>query len=609
MPNPTEKRFLVVQLGDIGDLILTTPAISALRDTYPNAHIALLTSKHASKIFTDNDDAPLLDEIVIFDRQGFNSSRSFLKPDNLRTIWGLRKGQYNTVIFCHHFTLGLGTLKFAWIALASGAKQRIGLQNGNGWFLTDSIPDLGFGESHQAQYWLDLVSLLDVDSTPRQTIMSIDTSIDIPQHDGIRAVIHTGSGGYSLARRWDIQNFAQVADRLHADYDAQVILVGSDNDDVDKVIAKTQAPVINLSNKTTLPQLAGLIQQADVYIGADSGVMHVASTTNTPIVSLFGPSNHEAWSAWTPNSQSIILRSDVECSPCSYVEHGIGLRDGCPARTCMRLITVERVMNAVNHILNSASLSIQLQPPAYRHHSRIHILGLPVDAITYDEWLDLIDTWVTDKKRAHHVCTTNPEFMMMAQKDPNFRNILKRADLSVPDGVGLLWAAKRQGNPLPQRVTGSDGVPIIAERASQKGWRLFLLGAGDGIAEQTAEILQLRYPNLIIAGTYAGSPKPEDEDHITQMVNTSNAHILFVAYGAPEQDKWIARNLPRLEISMAMGVGGAFDFITGVVPRAPMSMRNLGLEWLYRLYKQPWRIKRMIRLPRFVVAVLRQGGR
>lgn len=605
MPNSSSKRFLFVQLGDIGDLILTTPAISALREAYPDVHIALLTSNHASKILTDNT---LIDDIITFDRAGFNSSRSFLQPANLRTIWDLRKGKYDTVIFCHHFTLGLGTLKFAWISWASRAKQRIGLQNGKGWFLTDSIPDEGFGASHQAQYWLDLVSLLGAETSPRQTRMSIDNTLELPAHDGIRVVIHTGSGGYSPARRWESANFAQVADRLFADFNAQVILVGGANDNVDEVIAKTTAPVVDLSNKTTLPQLAGIIQQADLYIGADSGVMHVASTTNTPIISLFGSSNHEAWSAWTPNSQSIVLRSGVECSPCSYVEHGIGLRDGCPARTCMRLITVERVMNVVDHLLNDAPLSAYRQPPPYRHHSRINILGLPVDAITYDEWLDLIDTWMTDKKRAHHVCTTNPEFTMVAQKDPNFRNILKRADLCVPDGVGLLWAAKRQGNPLPQRVTGSDGVPIIAERASQKGWRLFLLGAGDGIAEQTADILQSRYPNLVIAGTYAGSPKPEDEDHITHLINDSDADILFVAYGAPEQDKWIARNLPRLEISMAMGVGGAFDFIAGVIPRAPMWMRNLGLEWLYRLYKQPWRIKRMMRLPRFVLAVLRQGG-
>jgi len=202
------------------------------------------------------------------------------------------------------------------------------------------------------------------------------------------------------------------------------------------------------------------------------------------------------------------------------------------------------------------------------------------------------------------VCTLNPEFVMIARRDPNFWNILQRATLCVPDGVGLLWAARRQGTPLPERVTGSDGVPIIAQRAAQHGWRLYLLGAGPGIAQRTADILQARFPGLPIAGVYEGSPAPEDEDAIVERINVSGADILFVAYGAPEQDKWIARNLPRLKVTMAMGVGGAFDFIAGVVPRAPVWMQRMGIEWLYRLYLQPWRIKRMMRLPRFVLAVL-----
>jgi N-acetylglucosaminyldiphosphoundecaprenol N-acetyl-beta-D-mannosaminyltransferase len=239
----------------------------------------------------------------------------------------------------------------------------------------------------------------------------------------------------------------------------------------------------------------------------------------------------------------------------------------------------------------------------------ISILGLPVSPITYDVWLNLIDEWVSEEPRSlHHVCTINPEFIMIARQDINFANILRRASLTVPDGIGLLWAAKRLKKPLPQRVTGSDGVPIIAERAAKEGWKLFLLGAGEGVAQKTADILQKRYPGLQIVGVYAGSPRPDAEAEIVQMVNASGADILFVAYGAPEQDKWIARNSPRLKVAMAMGVGGSFDFIAGVVPRAPAIMQRFGLEWLHRLMIQPWRIKRMMRLPRFVWAVLVHGA-
>jgi N-acetylglucosaminyldiphosphoundecaprenol N-acetyl-beta-D-mannosaminyltransferase len=196
---------------------------------------------------------------------------------------------------------------------------------------------------------------------------------------------------------------------------------------------------------------------------------------------------------------------------------------------------------------------------------------------------------------------------MIAQQDVNFRNILKRADLCIPDGIGLLWASRWVGQPLPERVTGSDGVPFIAKHASEQGWKLFFLGAAEGIAEKAANILREQYPNLQIVGTYAGSPSAEDEDELVEMVNASGADILFVGYGAPKQDKWIARNTPRLSVKMAMGVGGAFDFIAGIIPRAPQWMQNMGLEWLYRLYRQPWRIKRMMRIPRFMLAVLMQG--
>ncbi|MBZ0301966.1 MAG: WecB/TagA/CpsF family glycosyltransferase, partial [Anaerolineae bacterium] len=150
----------------------------------------------------------------------------------------------------------------------------------------------------------------------------------------------------------------------------------------------------------------------------------------------------------------------------------------------------------------------------------------------------------------------------------------------------------------------SDGVPIIAARAAEKGWRLFFLGAAPGVADKAAAVLRAKHPDLQIVGTTSGSPARDEEDALVEQVNASGADILFVAYGAPEQDKWIARNLPRLRVSMAMGIGGAFDFIAGVLPRAPLGMQRLGLEWLFRLYLQPWRFRRMLRLPRFVLAVL-----
>src|SRR5690606_37338007 len=135
------------------------------------------------------------------------------------------------------------------------------------------------------------------------------------------------------------------------------------------------------------------------------------------------------------------------------------------------------------------------------------------------------------------------------------------------------------------------------------------LGAAEGVAAEAATILSRDYEGLEIVGVYSGSPAPEEEANIVEMVNQSGADILLVAYGAPKQDKWIARNMPRLKVKMAMGVGGSFDFIAGRVPRAPEWMRDYGLEWVYRLYKEPWRIGRMLRLPRFIVAVILRGAK
>lgn len=370
---------------------------------------------------------------------------------------------------------------------------------------------------------------------------------------------------------------------------------------------------INLVGKTTLPQLADVIARADLFIGADSGVMHIAAASGTPVLSIFGPSNPDAWKPWAVGGQATVLRSGVECSPCSYVGHAIGAREGCEARTCMKLVHPNHVLKAAKNLLSSETQTDKVtpqqprsSPPADRPFFRLKILGVPVDAITYDGWMNQIGKWVEADNGAHHVCTVNPEFIIVARRDPIFFNILNRAAICVPDGVGLIWASRRLGAPLPERVTGSDGVPLIARHAAEKGWKMFFLGAGEGIAERAAGILKSQHPQLIISGTYGGSPAEREEDEIVALINDSGVDILLVAFGAPQQDKWIARNLPRLNVAMAMGVGGSFDFIAGVVPRAPQWMRDRGLEWLYRLLRQPWRLLRMLRLPRFVIAVLRQ---
>ena len=233
----------------------------------------------------------------------------------------------------------------------------------------------------------------------------------------------------------------------------------------------------------------------------------------------------------------------------------------------------------------------------------MEILGVEVDPVTYEAALARIESFVQEGS-THQVVTVNPEFVMRAQSDEAFRRVLNGADLAVADGIGLVWAARLLGHHLPERVAGSDLVPGIAQCAAERGWRLYFLGAAPGVAERAANVLRERYPGLPVAGTYAGSAAPEMEEAIVQRIRPTRPHVLFVAYGAPTQDTWIARNLTHLGVPVAMGVGGAFDFIAGLAQRAPPWVQRLGLEWLHRLIHQPWRWRRMLDLPRFAWAVL-----
>ncbi len=242
--------------------------------------------------------------------------------------------------------------------------------------------------------------------------------------------------------------------------------------------------------------------------------------------------------------------------------------------------------------------------------TRPRLLGIPADPITFEGLLQHIQRWIKADEGLQQVCTINPEFLVMAQRDPVFRVVLRQhSALNVVDGWGAVWALRARGVTVPERVTGSDAVPLIIERAATQGWRVFLLGAWEGVAADAARIFEAQHPDVQIVGTYAGSPAPEDAEAIIAQVNASDADILLVAYGAPRQDIWIHQHRDALRVKMAMGIGGTLDFITGRVPRAPGWWRRTGLEWLYRLYKQPWRWRRMLRLPLFVWWVLRYGER
>lgn len=240
-------------------------------------------------------------------------------------------------------------------------------------------------------------------------------------------------------------------------------------------------------------------------------------------------------------------------------------------------------------------------------HRRIDILGVAVDDITEDEALARIADFIAAGE-PHQIVTVNPEFVMEARRNPAFRAALAAADLATPDGFGLLLVAKQRGTPFRGRVTGVELIGRIAAEGARRGWSLFLLGAAPGIAERAAAALQRDHPRLRVAGCYAGSPRVEDEAHIRASIAAAgNPDVLLVAYGHPAQELWIARNQPHLRVPVAIGVGGLFDYLAGAVPRAPRWMRRLGLEWLYRLIRQPWRWRRILTaVPLFLWMALRE---
>jgi N-acetylglucosaminyldiphosphoundecaprenol N-acetyl-beta-D-mannosaminyltransferase len=181
--------------------------------------------------------------------------------------------------------------------------------------------------------------------------------------------------------------------------------------------------------------------------------------------------------------------------------------------------------------------------------------------------------------------------------------VLATAELCLPDGTGVVWAARRQGCTLAGPVAGVDLVQPLAAMCARRKLGLFLLGAAPGVARELAEKLRASNPGLEVEA-HSGSPDAAHDEEALRLIHEHGAQVLLVAYGAPAQELWIERLRNRLGVSVAIGVGGAFDFLTGRVPRAPGWMRDAGLEWLYRLVRQPWRIRRMAVLPVYALNVL-----
>ncbi|MBO8176026.1 MAG: WecB/TagA/CpsF family glycosyltransferase [Bacillus sp. (in: Bacteria)] len=229
-------------------------------------------------------------------------------------------------------------------------------------------------------------------------------------------------------------------------------------------------------------------------------------------------------------------------------------------------------------------------------------LGVDVSNQTYEQLTEQLFQDIAQKKKSF-IVAINPEKIMKAQKDEQLRQLLNRADYQIPDGIGVVIASILKGGRIRQRVTGIDMMLKLCEESANRGKTIFLYGAKPGVAEEAKKSLEQKFPGIQIVGTMHGYEK--NEEIIKDAINKANPDILFVALGSPTQEYWIVNHMNELAPSIFQGVGGSFDVISGRIKRAPILFQKLGLEWFYRLMKEPWRWRRQLILPKFIIKALR----
>ncbi|NLJ99274.1 MAG: WecB/TagA/CpsF family glycosyltransferase [Tissierellia bacterium] len=241
----------------------------------------------------------------------------------------------------------------------------------------------------------------------------------------------------------------------------------------------------------------------------------------------------------------------------------------------------------------------------------INIFGVRIDNISMDDAVKVLEDYLKGD-RLNTIYTPNTEIVMKAKEDENIRGIINSGDLVTPDGIGLIYGSRIRKKPLKERVTGFDLSINLLEMANENGYSLFLLGGKDGVAKKAGENIKKDYPNIRIVGhhhgyfegSHRGVYDSQEERTIIHSINKVEPDIIFVGLGFPGQEIWIYNNRDRLRSKVIIGNGGTLDILAGNMKRAPEIFQRLGLEWFYRLLREPSRIKRQIALPKFILSVL-----
>lgn len=258
--------------------------------------------------------------------------------------------------------------------------------------------------------------------------------------------------------------------------------------------------------------------------------------------------------------------------------------------------------------------SIQSVKTTIESTDRLNLLGTPIALVDYDRTMDVMDSMI-ERREPGYVVASAVHALMVAREDGEMRAALDGATLVVPDGMPIVWAARRLGTGLKDRVYGPELMARFCERSAQKGHRVFLYGGHSQDALETlSNELRKRFPQLNICGNYWAPHRPltqEEEDHVVQELNAAKPDIIWVGTGAPRQERWMQHMRPKLDAPVLVGVGAAFDFHSGRIKQAPSWMQKRGLEWLYRLSREPKRLfwRYLTYNIRFIFAFLRQYAR
>ncbi len=362
----THARILVIRVGDMGDALLATPLLRALRTRYPSARIDLLASENAASLLIE---CPLVDALYTLPRSAAGKNTSMERLAGLaESAWrvaGLRATRYDAVIFANHLTLPSGRRWRRALAAALGAPLTVGLDNGRGDFLRIRVPDEGFGARHEVDYALALAASLDAtlpmsERAPRLTDLGWNSvrREKAPPCEPPHVALHPGSGAYSLARRWPAERYIQLASALRLEFSAHVTLVGGPEESglAASIIDALGAPAwaTSAAGATSPRQLAETLVGASLFVGNDSLPMHLATAAGVPVIAIFGPSNARAWGPYAPGEPervTVIRRADLPCSPCIYRGHELGTPQGCPPRSCLTELEIGPVLLATRRLL------------------------------------------------------------------------------------------------------------------------------------------------------------------------------------------------------------------------------------------------------------------